>query len=90
MDILERGKVKDGAIVLDRPLKLEDGTDVEVRIQPLGPQPSGEHEEDAGPAEDFASLPFFGMWADREDMADSVEWVNKERAKWHSRSHPRD
>lgn len=23
--------------------------------------------------------PFFGMWADREDMADSVEWVRKTR-----------
>ncbi len=23
--------------------------------------------------------PFFGMWADREDMADAVEWVRKIR-----------
>ncbi len=23
--------------------------------------------------------PFFGMWADREDMADPVEWVRKIR-----------
>ena len=27
--------------------------------------------------------PFFGMWADREDMADAVEWVRKiRREQW--------
>lgn len=25
--------------------------------------------------------PFFGMWADREDMADPVEWVRKIRSE---------
>ena len=34
---------------------------------------------------DITALPFFGMWADREDMADSAKWVRKEREKWSSR-----
>lgn len=29
--------------------------------------------------------PFFGMWADREDMSDPVEWVRKiRREQWSS------
>ncbi|MBI2843112.1 MAG: DUF2281 domain-containing protein [Armatimonadetes bacterium] len=31
------------------------------------------------------SLPFFGMWADREDMTDSAAWVRKERERWDER-----
>jgi hypothetical protein len=27
----------------------------------------------------FAALPFFGMWADREDMRDSAAWVRRLR-----------
>lgn len=33
----------------------------------------------------ITTLPFFGMWADREDMADSAEWVSKEREQWTKR-----
>ncbi len=29
--------------------------------------------------EDLTKLPFYGMWADREDMKDSVAWVNAMR-----------
>ena len=28
---------------------------------------------------------FFRMWADREDMRDSVAWVRKQREKWKER-----
>lgn len=28
---------------------------------------------------DFKKLPGFGMWADRDDMKDSAEWVSKIR-----------
>ncbi|MCZ8175107.1 MAG: hypothetical protein O9343_07940 [Burkholderiaceae bacterium] len=31
-------------------------------------------------AEDFASDPLFGMWRDREDMADTAAFVRKLRA----------
>ncbi len=27
----------------------------------------------------ISESPFVGMWADREDMADSTEWVRKQR-----------
>ena len=27
----------------------------------------------------------FGIWADRDDMADSLEWVRKQRESWKSR-----
>ena len=30
-------------------------------------------------------LGFVGMWADREDMADSAEWVRKQRVGWRQR-----
>ncbi len=36
--------------------------------------------------EDFARLPFFGMWADREDIRDSTAWVRERRGQWHQRS----
>jgi hypothetical protein len=29
--------------------------------------------------------PAIGMWADREDMADSVAWVRREREQWNKR-----
>ena len=35
--------------------------------------------------EEFKQLPFFGMHADREDMADSVAWVRREREQWNKR-----
>ncbi len=38
----------------------------------------------------FADLPFFGMWADREDMKDSAAWVREERASWNQRVKSQD
>ena len=40
---------------------------------------------DAISDEEFKQLPFFGMYADREDMADSVAWVRQEREQWNTR-----
>lgn len=74
----ERGKVKDGGIVFSEPLTLPEGTEVVVRIEPVeaGPQ-------SAGPSSaDFATMPFFGMWADRQEMSDSAAWVRGEREQW--------
>jgi len=34
---------------------------------------------------DITKLTFFGMWKDREDMSDSVLWVQREREKWSKR-----
>src|SRR5262249_53217643 len=69
MILVQRGKVQNGALVFETPLALPEGTEVIVRIDSA---------DAAGPAlaaqtaEEFLTQPFFGMWADREDMKDSV------------------
>jgi hypothetical protein len=80
MAFVEHGLVRNGQIVLDKPLTLPEGTPIVIHVEPLTLP------EAKGPAMSFASLPFFGMWADREDMADSAAWVRKEREQWHQRA----
>lgn len=78
MTLLEHGRIQGGAIVLSKPLPLPEGTEVSVRIEPV----SGKEKPANGPKEEpIASTPFFGMWADREDMADSAAWVRRERER---------
>lgn len=78
MTLIECGKVQGGGIVFPKPLPLPEGTEVTVHIKLLATrQPPESH--------DFASLPFFGMWADRQEMRDSVAWVQKEREQWQQR-----
>ena len=87
MALVERGKIQDGGIVLAKPLTLPDGTEVVVRIESLeAAEQTGTHWKD----EDFVRLPFFGMWADREDMRDSGAWVRREREQWHKRAERKD
>ena len=86
--IIEEGKVINGRVVLSKPLSLPEGTEVRVQIEPVDPAAvSDDDGQDKGSneSEDFANQPFFGMWADREDMRDSVEWVRKQREKWKER-----
>lgn len=83
MVIKEHGEVRDGGIVLPKRLDLPDGTDVVVHIEL--PTDEGQIEVPISP-EEFARLPVFGMWADREEMADSVEWVRSERERWRQRA----
>ena len=76
----ERGKIHSGSIVLDEPIDLPEGTEVIVHVEPVV------HElPSAGNGNEFENLPFFGMWADRDEMSDSVAWVRKERDKWQQR-----
>ena len=76
----EHGKIHSGSIVLDEPIDLPEGTEVVVRIEPVV------HEQaSAVNGNEFENLPFFGMWADRDEMTDSVAWVGKEREKWQQR-----
>ncbi|MCY3744350.1 MAG: hypothetical protein OXH00_25325 [Candidatus Poribacteria bacterium] len=82
--IVEEGKISNGHIVLSKPLSLPEGTEVRVQIEPVDPDAISEdnsQDKDSNESEEFANLPFFGMWADREDMRDSVEWVRKQREK---------
>ncbi len=84
---VERGKVKDGGIVFPEPLKLPEGTEVAVAIETLSDSEDSSHRaDDTG----FAVLPFFGMWADREEMQDSAAWVRRERERWQQRAARQD
>jgi hypothetical protein len=80
MGVIERGKVHSGQIILDHPLHFLEGTEVMVHVEPLeklSMAPNGKIS--------ITTLPFFGIWADREEMADSAEWVSKERERWTKR-----
>ena len=86
--IIEEGKVTNGHIVLSNPISLPEGTKVRIQIEPVDPVPvDGDDSQNTNSdeAEAFANLPCFGMWADREDMRDSVAWVRKQREKWKER-----
>ena len=80
--IIEEGKVNNGHIVLSKPLSLPEGTEVRVQIEPVDPaivSDDDSQDKDSDESEDFANQSFFGMWADQEDMRDSVAWVRKQR-----------
>ena len=81
--IIGEGKVNNGHIVLSNPLSLPEGTKVRIQIEPIDPDSTQSTATKEN--EDFANQPFFGMWADREDMRDSVAWLRKEREKWQQR-----
>lgn len=54
-----------------RPLEdvaIEEGTVVEVNL-PAGSQPAHKRRS-------IGDLPFYGMWADRDDITDGVSYVN--------------
>ena len=87
MALIERGTVQGGSILLAKPLALSEGTEVVMHIEPINSarqRPKGDEDEN------FADLPFFGMWAEREDMPDSTLWVRKERQTWHRRVLPQE
>jgi hypothetical protein len=86
MTWLVHGRIQGGAIVLPKPLPLPDGTEVTVRIERV----SGGDAPAAVASDEFASVPFFGMWADRADMADSARWVRGQREQWQQRTDCQD
>jgi hypothetical protein len=60
-----------------RPLeevRIEEGTLVEVNVPAKVP---------ASRPRSIGDTPFAGLWRDREDMADSVEYVNRLRRELH-------
>jgi len=85
--LVERGRIRGRSIVFPKPLALPEGTEVVVQIQPsaITTKPAASTDD-----KEFRSLPFFGMWADREDMQDSVTWERKEREKWQQRTMRQD
>ncbi len=78
-----KGRVRNGVIELAEPVDVPDGTEVLVTVPEVNPGPA--------PELPLAMHPAIGMWADREDMADSAAWVEQQRAKWRERlNRPRD
>jgi hypothetical protein len=76
------GRVLNGSLVLEDEVPLPDGTPVTVSIEVVVGNGEARTPESTT---DFAAEPFFGMWADREDMADSTAWVRRQRDEWQQR-----
>ena len=68
-----RARVTDGRIELPAGVQIADGTEVTVTVPEA---PAGR------PAVPIERHPAIGMWADREDMADSAAWVRGQRERW--------
>ena len=89
MSIIEHGTISNGGIALDNPLPLPDGSKVRVQVEIEAPATANPTFSE-NTAEEFASLPFFGQWADRIDIPDSAEYVRQDRAKWQQRPFRQD
>lgn len=82
MSVVLRGRVRGGKLVLPDPLPMPEGAEVVVSIDAVNR--AGERQ--AMSDDEFLALPFFGMWADREDAEDSVALVREMREAWQRRS----
>jgi Protein of unknown function DUF104 len=67
-------KYEDGVFKPLEDVEIDEGTIVEVHLPSYGRTPHGKRRS----VGDFA---FFGMWKDRTDMDDSVEYINKLRSR---------
>jgi len=77
-----RGVIHGSNIVLSEPLPLPEGAEVILRIELAN---ANRLDEQTLSLEEFKQLPCWGMWKDREDMADSEVWLRKERERWNQR-----
>lgn len=84
MTWIGRGRVQGGSIILSEPISFPEGTEVVARVEPLVDEPETTPSESAK----VSGGDFFGMWADREEMRNSAEWVRGERSKRSQRSAP--
>ncbi len=80
MALTERGKIRNGSIEFSQPLPLPEGVDVVVRVEVVG-----DADGSAGAGLDAVGQSIYGMWSDREDMADSARWTRDQRESWQSR-----
>jgi len=86
MSVIIRAHFDGSSIVPDSKVDLPPDQALEVEVRLIAPAESAAASKPAPrKTPDITSLPFFGMWADRDDMADSAEWVRKEREQWSSR-----
>lgn len=75
--IIEQGEINNGNIVLSKPISLPKGTKVRIQIELIDTNDESIKTDEKHV--EFRKMPFIGMWADREDMQDSVAWVRKLR-----------
>jgi predicted DNA-binding antitoxin AbrB/MazE fold protein len=66
-----QAKYENGVFRPLKPVQVQEGTVVEVHI-PTGQKSSAERSS-------IRNLPFFGVWRDRDDIGDSVEYVDRLR-----------
>jgi len=87
MSVIIRAHFDGKTIVPDSALDLpaDQALEVEVRLVSPAEEAAVTSRTPSHEKPDITALPFFGMWADREDMADSGSWVREEREKWNSR-----
>ena len=87
MSMIIKAHFNHGVIVPDTELDLPADQQLEIEVRMILPaeKVSQVSEATVDMKYDITSLPFFGMWADRDDMANSADWVHKEREKWSSR-----
>jgi hypothetical protein len=78
------GRVEGGRVIVDGSVELPDGSDVLITVWNV-PDPTVRVR-----LEQLLAEPAVGMWADREDMADSAAWVREQRAKWQQRPYRSD
>ncbi len=92
MSVIIKAHFDGRTIVPDAQLDLpaDQAMEVEMRLLPTTCKLSGVSGDARKGMSDITSLPFFGMWALREDMADGAVWVRKEREKWRSRLSDRE
>ena len=85
MSMVIRAHYDGRAIVPDSDVDLPRDQALEVQVRVLSQQEASPQIEPTAAKTPISSLPFNGMWADREDMKDSVAWVRKERRRWDKR-----
>ncbi len=87
MSVVIRAHFDGKTIVPDSQVDLptDQALEVELRLLPKIDLAPAVSETAPGEHFDIRTLPMFGMWADREDITDSAEWVHKEREKWSNR-----
>jgi predicted DNA-binding antitoxin AbrB/MazE fold protein len=64
-------KYEDGVFRPLESVKIKEGTLVQVHVPPEG--------EPARRRQSIKDLPFYGMWADRDDIEDGVSYVDRIR-----------
>ncbi|MEW6237772.1 MAG: hypothetical protein AB1656_20490 [Candidatus Omnitrophota bacterium] len=82
-----RGVIHGSNIILTEPLPLPEGAEVIIRIELAN---ADRPDKPTLSLEEFKQLPCWGMWKDREDMANSEEWIRKERERWNQRLTKKD